>query len=80
MKILYISHSTAWDGSGIALYNMMAYMINQNHEVNLITPKETGKLIDQAVSLGVKIWCIPRYGLTIWPSLTTPLRFIKRTL
>lgn len=79
MRILYISHSNANDGSNIALLNIMQGMVLHGHEVAVITTVVDGPMIDKMDSLGIE--CVrTNTCMTIYPVNKNPLLYILRLI
>jgi glycosyltransferase involved in cell wall biosynthesis len=69
MKILYILHSSADNGSEKAFYNMISDMQNYDVEPIVILPGQ-GKLYTELNELGIKQYNLP-IRMNVYPPLTT---------
>lgn len=69
MKILYINHDNNFNGSTIALKNIIKYF-NQYHEIRIITPinkkSEHSEVINFLKESKIKYYPL-NYGLTVYP-------------
>lgn len=77
MRILYISNSTAVSGAPSALHNIVRELCGR-HQIAVVLPEAAGPLYDALTALGVKCYCDVPYGLTIWPRVINPVKFIRR--
>lgn len=77
MRILFISNSTSVSGAPAALLNVVRELIKR-HQIAVVMPDSTGPLYSALNGIGVKCYCEMPYGLTIWPRVLNPLKFIRR--
>lgn len=77
MRILYISNSTSVSGAPAVLLSVVKEMAVR-HEVGVVMPDSDGPLFSMLSGLGVRCWCGVPYGLTIWPRVLNPFKYLKR--
>ncbi len=77
MKILYISNSSNVSGAPAALVSLLE-CLKDRHEVAVILPDGSGPLHKVLSDMGVRCYCDVEYGLTIWPRVLNPVKYIKR--
>lgn len=79
MRLLYISHSNANDGSNIALLNLIKGMISHGHDVAVITTAVDGPMVDELDSLGIE-YDMTNTCMTIYPINKNPFLYIPRLI
>lgn len=77
MRILYISNSTSVSGAPAVLLSIVKE-ISRKHEVGVVLPDSEGPLYKALTDLGARCWCAVPYGLTIWPRVLNPFKYLKR--
>lgn len=77
MRILYISNTSSISGAPAALVNIVK-LLSGRHEIAVLLPDKDGPLYSTLTAMGVKCYSGPHYGLTIWPRVLNPVKFIKR--
>lgn len=77
MRILYISNSSKVSGAPAALLNLIE-LLKDRHEVAVVLPDASGPLFRILSDMGVECHCDMPYGLTIWPRVLNPIKYIRR--
>ena len=77
MRIMYISNTTSVSGAPAVLLSVVREM-SRKHEVGVVLPDSEGPLFMKLSDLGIRCWCGASYGLTIWPRVLNPIKYMKR--
>lgn len=77
MRILYISNSSNVSGAPAALLNLIE-QLKDRHEMTVVLPDASGPLHKVLADMGVKCYCDLPYGLTIWPRVLNPIKYLRR--
>ena len=64
MKILYVASKPDWGGATVVLYHIIKQLYSK-HEIIVVVPTNSGRLIDELHILGVQIYII-NYELNIY--------------
>lgn len=78
MKILYVTSTNIWGGGTVALYRILVTMKERGHDVRVITRNTPGPFLQKMDEIGVEYYCT-NIGLTIYPNVRNPLKWMKRT-
>lgn len=78
MKILFIASNTRWEGSNVALYNLIKGLF-RNHKIKVFVPESSGIFISKLQELNVN-YIVSKYSLTIYPKGRNFIKNIYRLI
>ena len=77
MRILYISNNSSTGGAPAALINLVR-QLSVRHEIAVVMPDSNGPLYRKMKELGVVCHTSCPYGLSIWPKVVNPVKYVRR--
>ena len=79
MRILYISNNSSSGGAPAALLNLVR-QLSHKHEIAVVMPDSNGPLYRKMRELGITCHTSCAYGLSIWPKVVNPVKYISRLI